>query len=235
MAPRAKPNPGAVAQPLGPVPQPRARGDWAARARTNVTDAQQYTRFVGIMKRVLLFAAGGLILAVVIYSVLPREQSEWTITTQEITKIKNDLAMVKPKLTGADSAGNPFVITADKAVQLGRNARRANLYNVEADMTLKDGGWMNASAAKGLLDANKRTIALSGAIAVFSDQGYELHTDLADVDLNKGLVRGDHMVSGQGPLGTLRADRFTIQRSNKQVQLIGNVHMTINVSGMKKS
>lgn len=230
--PRSKPAPGAVAQPLGPVPAHRPRPDWVARTRTTVTDAKQYTRFVAVMKRVLLVAAGLLVLAVVIYAALPREQ-EFKFTVDDIAKIQNDLAMVKPKLTGADGDGNPFVVTADSAVQLGRNVRRAKLNNVQADMSLKDGGWMNATATSGVLDANKKTIALTGDIAVFSDQGYELHTDMADVDLNKGLLRGDHPVTGQGPLGSLRADRFMIQRGKKEVQLIGNVHMTINVSEMK--
>ena len=231
---RTKPASGAVAQPLGPVPAQRPRKDWVTRTRGTVLDAKQYTRFVAIMKRVLLGAAGLLILAVIVYSVLPREQDPLALTVTDITKIQNDLAMVSPKLTGADSQGNPFVVTADTAVQLGRNARRAQLSNVQADMNMKDGGWVNASAVSGVLDANKRTIALPGDIAVFSDQGYELHTDLASVDLANGVVRGDHPVTGQGPLGSLRADKFSIRRSKKEVQLIGNVHMTINVSEMKQ-
>jgi lipopolysaccharide export system protein LptC len=230
---RPKSAPGAVAEPLGSVPA-RRHDDWSARTRTTVSDAQQYTRFVGIMKRVLLFAVGMLILAVVVYSLLPRGEEKLQFTVTDIAKIQNDLTMVKPKLTGSDSDGNPFVITADTAVQLGRNVRRARLNNVEADMTLQNGGWINATASRGLLDVDKRTIALNGNIEVFSDQGYELHTDLANVDLNTGLVRGDHPVTGQGPLGTLRADKFTVHRNQKQVQLFGNVHMTISLSGKKR-
>ena len=72
----------------------------------------------------------------------------------------------------------------------------------------------------------------------YSDSGYELHTDAAFVDLApscdaktgkppwqsranrtspvrcaKTTMRGDHEVAGQGPLGTLRADRFHVVKA----------------------
>ena len=35
------------------------------------------------------------------------------MTYEKLGQIENDLAMIKPRLTGADGKGNPFVITAD--------------------------------------------------------------------------------------------------------------------------
>ena len=40
-------------------------------------------------------------------------------------QLDNDLAMIKPRLTGADSKGNPFVITADAAIQDGAQSHAA--------------------------------------------------------------------------------------------------------------
>jgi lipopolysaccharide export system protein LptC len=62
---------------------------------------------------------------------------------------------------------------------------------------------------------------------VFSDDGYELHTVRADLDLKKGLFRGPVEVTGQGPTGTLRADTFEVDRKTNQIVLQGHVHMTI--------
>jgi len=71
---------------------------------------------------------------------------------------------------------------------------------------------MTATAPRGLLDAEARQLELRGAISVFTDEGYELHTDLAHFDLAKGIVTGSHKVNGQGPAGTFVADRFRIER-----------------------
>jgi lipopolysaccharide export system protein LptC len=208
--------------------------DWSGHVRTTMTDAQRYTRFVTIAKRALLLAALALIAAVLAYSLQPREQDRVAMTFEHMGRVSNDLAMIKPKLTGTDNDGNPFTVTADSAVQDGRNARRARLNNVEADVTLKNSGWMSATARFGLVDATTRKLALWDGVSVFSDSGYELHTNVVNVDLGNGLVHGDRTVRGQGPLGTLSADRFRIDRQNKRIFLIGHVRMTIYAGEMRK-
>jgi lipopolysaccharide export system protein LptC len=100
--------------------------------------------------------------------------------------------------------------------------------NVEGDVTLKDGSWVGMMAPDGVLDANKHVLTLDGAIAVYSDGGYELHTSAATVDMQAATITGNRVVTGQGPSGTFRADRFRVDRHARQVFLHGNVHMTID-------
>lgn len=224
--------------------------EWAVQARTTVHDAKRYTRFVGIMKRALLVAVAALLLAVVAYSLQPRDTNQYKITVERMGYLANDLAMVKPRLTGADSDGNPFVVTAEKAIQDAHNVHRARLANVQADLTARDGAWYDMSAPTGFLDSDAQKLWLNGKVALFSDSGYELHTDAAFVDLappcdpktgkasiGKGgkprarcartTVRGDHVVTGQGPLGTLKADRFHIEKLSRHVFLDGHVRMVL--------
>jgi len=214
--------------------QTAPRHDWSGHARSTMTDAQRYTRFVTIAKRALLLAALALIAAVAAYSLQPRESNRVAMTFERLGKVSNDLAMIKPRLTGTDDDGNPFTVTADSAVQDGRNSRRARLNNVEADVTLKDSGWMSATARSGLIDATARKLALWDGVAVYSDSGYEIHTGAVHVDLASGILHGEQSVRGQGPLGTLKSDRFRIDRQNKRIFLMGNVHMTIDAGGAKR-
>jgi lipopolysaccharide export system protein LptC len=203
---------GAVAEPIGKPTQSRNRFDFTARSRTTIHDAERYARFVNIMRRGLLLAGLLLIGLVVGYSLLPRQSQRMAMTFEKMGIVSGDLSMTKPKLHGVDSEGNPFTVTADKATQNPRNLRQATLANVQADLSLKDGQWMTASAPKGLLDADTHQLELNGAISVFTDEGYELHTDLAHFDLAKGVATGPHRVTGQGPSGTFVADRFRIER-----------------------
>ena len=203
--------PGAIAEPIGQPPR-RKSPDWSARTRDTISDAQRYTRFVVVMRRALLGAAIVLVGIVVAYSLLPRQQQRMAMTFEKMGNVAGDLAMIKPKLTGTDNKGNPFTVTADSAVQNPRNLRQATLRNVEADLTADDGQWLNLTSTRGFLDSDARTLQLVGVISAFSDQGYEVHTDLANVDLNRGIVVGPHHVRGQGPSGTFEADRFRIER-----------------------
>jgi lipopolysaccharide export system protein LptC len=176
---------------------------------------------------VLPLAAGLLIAAVVAYSLVPRQSERLRLQTQAVGTINNDLTMTRPKLTGTDKKGNPFVITADAAVQDPSNVRRATLKSVEADLTLDKHRWLNATAVHGFIDMDKGALALDGGIAVYSDDGYELHTARADVDLKRGLFRGPDVVTGHGPAGTLRADSFELDRATNRLVLVGHVQMSI--------
>ena len=217
----------AVAQPISGAPA-RTRRDWTARTRDTALGALRYSRFVALMKRALPIAAGALIAAVIAYSLVPRQSDKLSLATQSIGTIEGDLAMLKPRLTGTDRRGHPFLITADSARQEGANIHRATLKNVEADLTLDKGRWLNATAVQGFVDMDRNWLALTGGIAVFSDDGYELHTARADVDLKQGLFKGPVEVTGQGPAGTLRADTFEVDRQTSQLVLSGHVRMTIN-------
>lgn len=223
----------AVAQPISGAPAARARRDWTARTRDTALNALRYSRFVTVMKRALPIAAAGLIAIVIVYSLIPRQSEKVSLAWERLGKIDNDLAMLKPRLTGADHKGNPFLITADSAVQDPTNVKRATLNNVSADLTLDHGRWLNATAAKGFVDMDKNWLALTGGIAVFSDDGYELHTARADVDLKQGIFKGPAQVSGHGPAGTLSADTFEVDRETSQLILQGHVHMTIQPGEVK--
>jgi lipopolysaccharide export system protein LptC len=220
----------AIAEPLGRPPVVRGSRDWTARTRATARQAERYSRFVVIMKRALPLAAAALVAAVIVYALQPRQESRQRVamTFQRLGIVNNDLAMMKPRLTGEDSEGDPYVVTADEALQDKANVKRARLRNVMGDVTLKDGSWIGAMAPDGTLDANKHVLSLNGAIAVYSDGGYELHTTAATVDMAAATITGNRAVTGQGPAGMFRADSFRVDRHARQVILSGNVHMTID-------
>ncbi len=214
------------------APDQIVRHDWSARARSTAREALRYTQFVAVMKRALPTAAFAIIAAVLAFFFVQRQPARLSLSYEKLGHIENDLAMIKPRLTGADSKGNPFVVTADAAVQDARNPKIAHLKKVEADLTLDKNGWLSADAANGVVDMKNGTLELGGGIQVFSDAGYELRTASASLDLNKWVVHGHHEVTGQGPYGTLRADEFHFDRASNQLLLSGHVQTTL--SGKKK-
>ena len=207
----------------------RPRYDWSARARTTILDAARYTRFVRRMKRLLSFSAFAIIFAVLAFFVVQRAPRELSLSFNKIGVIENDLAMTNPRLSGADAGGNPFVITAKEAVQDADNAKRYTLKTIEADMNTPQ-GWVNARAGAGVVDMNAQTMDLTGGIDLFTDNGYELHTSTAAVDLKGNLVTGNQPVNGQGPMGSMRADTFQYDRNAGLLTLAGRVTMTMSRS-----
>jgi lipopolysaccharide export system protein LptC len=227
----------AVAEPLGRTPILQGTRDWGARARATIRQTERYSRFVTIMKRALPLSAAALLAAVLVYALQPRQESGQRVamTFQRLGIVGDDLAMMKPRLTGADDEGDPYVVTAEEAIQDRQDSHHAALKTVWGDVTLKDGSWIATLASAGNLDAGARRLALSGSISVYSDSGYEVHTNSADVDMRTAMIIGKHAVSGQGPMGTFRADRFRIDRRARMVFLYGNVHMILDHKAAKRT
>jgi len=196
-------------------------------------DALRYTQFVSVMKRALPTAAFAVIAAVLAFFFVARQPAKISMTYERLDAIKNDLTMIKPHLTGADAKGQPFVVTAETAIQDLKNPKRAKLRRVEADLTLDNNGWLNVNAAAGLVDMLAGSLSLNGGIDIYSDSGYSFHSDAAWLDLKKWIVWGNNPVTGQGPMGTIRADRFHYDRGTHRLTLDGHVHMTI--IGRKKA
>ena len=207
--------------------------EWDVRARTTAQESQRYTRFVGVAKRALLGAVVVILGVVLVYSLQPRHQGV-QLGAQWVNLVHGDLTMDKPRLTGLDGDGNPYVVTADRAVQDAHDAKKMHLFKVDADLTeKKQGTWINLHAPTGKLDGDTHILQLFGPIDTFSDNGYEMHTMFAIVDLQNGIVHGPRMAVGQGPMGNMRADSFYINRDKHQIVLNGNVHMTIYPSALK--
>src|ERR1700753_992433 len=120
--------------------------DWSARVRSTTTEALRYSHFVKVMKRVLSFGAFAIIAAVLAFFFMERQPRRLQLAYEKLGIVKNDLAMRKPHLPGADSKGNPFVITADRAVQDAKNPKRATMKNMEADLQMDKGNWLKAHA-----------------------------------------------------------------------------------------
>ena len=201
--------------------------DWSARARITAGEAQRYSRFVVLMKRVLALGAFLIIAAVLAFFFVQRMPRQLQVSYERLARVENDLSMIKPRLTGSDTKGNPYVITAEMAVQDAHNPERASLKNLEADLELDRTNWLNARARTGMVDMGTGQLELGGGIDVYTASGYELHSRSASANLKQSMIHGHETVTGQGPDGTLRADEFHADRATNILTLSGHVQMTL--------
>jgi lipopolysaccharide export system protein LptC len=136
--------------------------------------------------------------------------------------------MIKPRLSGVDNDGLPFVITASRAIQESRGSDRVRLEDVGADISMKDGTALHVSAVQGVVDTKTHVLEVSGGMHLTSQDGYDAKTQSAVADLRKGTVHGEHGIEAEGTMGHIKADRFALNRDTKQLKFDGNVRMVIN-------
>ncbi len=131
--------------------------------------------------------------------------------------------MIRPRLHGVDHQGRPYTITADDAVQQSEKVVELKMLN--ADIVLNGESWISLASDYGLYDMDKKTLDLRDHITIFTDRGYEMKTSQAAIDLVAQDAVGNKEVEVHGPLGSVRADRFSIKDDGEVFLFEGGVHV----------
>ncbi len=135
--------------------------------------------------------------------------------------------MVRARYIGTDRHNRPFVITADRATQVAGDANTIVLQTLQADLTLEDGTWLALTASSGVYSRDDEILRLEGPISLFSDDGFELAAEAAEVNLSEGTVESDRSVSGQGPLGLLDAGAFRFVQEGQRLFFSDGVKVVV--------
>ncbi len=133
--------------------------------------------------------------------------------------------MTNPYYHGLDKDNLPYSVLATQATQ--QDADTVLLENIKADMSTKNGQWLALHAGAGELKTSAKTLMLTKNVDMFYDGGYEFRSERAFVDINKGSASGDMPITGQGPMGTLRANRFSVLNRGEVIIFEGAVKVVI--------
>jgi len=193
--------------------------------------AETYSRMVRTLKILLPLSAFAILAATMLFVLLYDADDSLTLSFASVEQVDNDLRMVNPRFSGVDNESRPFLVTATSAIQDADDPRTVTLETLQADMAISETSWVSLSAATGRLDSEDETLALEGDVSLFTDTGYEFHTDRALVQLDEQRVISHTEVTGQGPLGTMRADSFEAEDAGERLLFTGNVRMRIYPPG----
>jgi lipopolysaccharide export system protein LptC len=193
-----------------------------------VTESIRYSRFVGMMKLVLPLGALILVAMVVAWPYLRGTKGGIPLSFNSIgVGLDENVFMTNARYIGADGKGQPYTLTAELAAQDEDDPDIIQLTKPQADILLNQGSWLALTANSGTLKRQAETLALVGAVNIFSDQGYEFRTESALIDLAASLAHGTVPVEAQGPFGTLNADSFRMADDGKTIYFEGQVRMTL--------
>ncbi|MDX2072741.1 MAG: LPS export ABC transporter periplasmic protein LptC [Alphaproteobacteria bacterium] len=197
------------------------------RGRKQIIErAAGYTRIVVVGRGLLWLMITGMI-AVLVYMAADNGTGDGARLVFSQIKQMGDIQniMKNPYYHGLDKDNMPYSVTATKAVQ--KDAETVLLEDIKADMDTKDGKWLALHAGAGEMKTEAKTLMLTKNVDMFYDGGYEFRSERAFVDIGKGTASGDTPVTGQGPMGTLRANRFSVFGRGEVIMFEGAVKVEI--------
>jgi lipopolysaccharide export system protein LptC len=218
-----------------PVPVPRAASDEAPRPRLagfapggKRTHSTLYSQVVGLLKFALPAVALGLATLVLIWPQLnPLDQRFRLVPVQVTIEDLENLRMLQPRYVGVDEQAQPFTIVADQATQARGSSESTDLVSPQGDIQLHQGAWLAMSADHGVYHQTGKTLDLTGGVQLFHDGGYEISTETARIDLDRGFASGETTVRGQGPNSQLEGEGFRIHDRGQRLEVLGPARVVL--------
>ena len=200
----------------------------AGRQPPRLSQRNVYSLFVHWMKFLLPALACALILLVVAWpQIAPDDKLFRVEPIKNAAQEAKNLNMINARFSGFDEKQQPFTVTADMATQRPGEQERVELQKPKADITLEDGTWLALTAKVGYYDRETEQLDLVGAVNLFHDEGFEVRTEKARVDLKSGTASGDDPVESQGPSGILTSEGFRVIDDGDTVIFTGKSKMVL--------
>jgi hypothetical protein len=147
------------------------------------------------------------------------------LKTAEAIRV-NPKEILNPRYTSLDEHNRPYVIQAKFASYEKDNQISLNV--VSAALTLEGGALASLTSHKAMIVPGKTGMAdLVGDVNFIHENGYEIMTDEAHIDFEKGIVTSHHPVEGKGVYGFLKGEGVKIDNKTKHVELLGKSKITL--------
>ncbi len=140
--------------------------------------------------------------------------------------------MTNPRFSGRDNQGRPFQVLADTAIR--RPQDMANIteldspdfyFNSEGDNP--DEG--RVQSLEGIYDSDARVLDLITDVDMQTESGYAFRTSRARIYIDERRAEGNEPVEGEGPFGTVTAERWTYAEEGGVLHFEGNVRSVLNM------
>lgn len=194
----------------------------------------RYSRMVGTLRLVLPALAAVLLGLVVAWPRLTSHDDRFQIGFSQLSPSSvENLSMVNARFFGLNRRNQPFTLTADVATEDVPGSGLIVLDQPKGDFLTAGGKGVYVEARRGFYRQKEQVLDLQGEVALFHEDGYELHTEQAGIDLRTSDVTGTVPVQGNGPQGRIDGTGFRILEKGGRIEVTGRSKMNFKGAGSK--
>ena len=106
-------------------------------------------------------------------------------------------------------------------MQKSTDTNDVDLTNPLAEVTMKSGTWVAVQADQGQYREDPGRIDLEGDVHLYHDQGYEMTTSAASMDLDQGIAWGTQPTEVHGPRADINAQGFKMLQEENEIIFTG--------------
>jgi lipopolysaccharide export system protein LptC len=194
--------------------------------------ARRRSRQVRFLRKAILISVIVVVIAMIAIAILDPFGPKMTgLSFSNLSLDGTKIAMAKPRLAGFRSDGQPYVLTAARALQDVKHPTVAELQELVGDMGLAGGEMTRLTADAGVYDNVGERMKLTGNVKIDSAR-FQVRLRSVDIDFKTGLYRSDEPVEVHLGAGTtVFADRATAQNNGQELIFEGRVRTTVAPQG----
>ena len=197
------------------------------RARVFVAARRRSLR-VRFLRSAILVGGLGTVAALVGIAIFnPFAAKLGALSFSKLTVEGTKITMVRPKLAGFRSDGQPYAFTAERALQDVRNPTVLELETLDGEIGKAEGEATHISADAGVYDSVHEHMELSSNVRIGSTR-FEVKLRSADIDFKSGVYRSEEPIEvdvGKGT--TIFGDRATARNNGQEFSFEGHVRTRI--------
>ncbi len=191
--------------------------------------AQRRSARVQFLRKAILACALATVAAMALIAVYNPFSSKFSsLSFSNISIDGTKIAMARPKLAGFRTDGQPYLLTADRALQDVKHPTVVELQKVSGEMGATAGETTRLTADTGIYDSVAEHMRLSSNVRISSTR-FEVRLRSADIDFKTGVYQSDEAVEVHvGDRTTITGDRATARHNGRELTFEGRVRTTIN-------
>ncbi|MGB3407141.1 MAG: hypothetical protein WBA67_06565 [Jannaschia sp.] len=136
----------------------------------------------------------------------------------DVSERARDQQLTAPRFAGVSRDGTEYSLIADVARPEPTDPRVLWAETVNLHLTDAAGVGAIITSLAGQIDTASRNLILEGNVFIVTSSGYELRAERMEGSLGRLDIRATGGVTGDGPLGTLRADEVSLSEQDGGAQ-----------------
>ena len=177
--------------------------------------------------KILLPAAAGVVLVLLALAPLHRKGDvSFILDKKKVQTAAERMRVELARYTGTDNKGQPFVMTANHAVQRSSDTPIVDVQGLFARLTQEQGP-MLITADQGRYNLDTQKVSVIGAVKIVGTDGFTLDTSDVTLDLKTRQLASNGPAEGAMRLGQFRADHIRADLGSHTVVLDGGARLKI--------
>ena len=145
--------------------------------------------------------------------------------------LHNEVANLR--MVSTDEKGNPFKIQAQSATQ--RGGAQASFTHPTGEFLLSSGQTVSLTADRGTMNQENNQVTYSGHVVLKTDDGYQIETECAVMNIKEQKAEGQAPIQGFGPPGKVFAKTgFCLEKKTNLLTFKGPTQLIIDQSNNRK-